>query len=314
MVNFGLLVGDRLLHLSIVIPTYNGEKYVERCINSILTQVSSAEIIIVDDSSVDNTVKILKKNPRVKVVANLKRKGAAYSRNRGIINATGSYILLLDSDVFLDGNCLKEMLRCANGFHIVQPAIFFESGSPLNMHKEDEYPKVTAAFLIKKEALKELDELFDETYFIYSEDYDFFLRCYLSGLKAKCVDTAIAFHIEQPTSYMENKFFLETRNYLYAMIKFSFLPASVRSKFGFPLFRQLVILIFMGLFNRRPPARPSLKGIVKMFSRESKIAKQHSTMLYSLSRALIWNLLHLKNSLEKRALVKTFYERRLLAT
>jgi GT2 family glycosyltransferase len=259
---------------------------------------------------VDNTVKIVEKNPRVKVVANPKRKGAAYSRNRGIINATGSYILFIDSDVFLDKNCLKEMLRYANDFHIVQPAIFFENGSPLSVRKENEYPKISPAFLIKKEALKELDELFDETYFIYGEDFDFFLRCYLSGLTAKYADSALAFHIAQPASYMENKYFLETRNYLYALIKFSFLSPSIRSKFGFPLFHRLVILFFMGLFNRRPPERPFIKGIPVLFSQESRIAKHHSKLLYSLHRALIWNLLHLKKSLEKRALVKTFYERR----
>lgn len=286
----------------------------ERCINSILPQASSAEIIVVDDSSVDNTVKIVEKNPRIKVVANLERKGAAYSRNRGISNATGNYILLIDSDVFLDGNCLKEMLRYANDFHIVQPAVFFEDGSPLNKLKENEYPKISAAFLVKKEALKELDELFDGTYFIYSEDFDFFLRCYLSGLTAKYVDTALAFHIAQPASYTENKYFLETRNYLYALIKFSFLPSSVRSKFGFPLFRHLVILVFTGLFNRRPPARPFIKSIPIVFSRENRIAEHHFILLYSLSRALIWNLLHLKKSLLKRAQVKTFYEQRLLRT
>ena len=286
----------------------------ERCINSILPQTSSAEIIVVDDSSVDDTVKIVEKNPGVKVVTNLKRKGAAYSRNRGISNATGNYVLLIDSDVFIDGNCLKEMLRYADDFSIVQPAVFFENGSPLNKLKENEYPKISPVFLVKKEALKKLDELFDETYFIYSEDYDFFLRCYLSGLTAKYADTALAFHMAQPASYMENKYFLETRNYLYAMIKFSFLPSSVRSKFGFPLFRQLVILVFVGLFNRRPPARPFIKNIPTLFSREDRIAEHHFILLYSLSRALTWNLLHLKKSLRKRAQVKTFYKQRSLRT
>lgn len=299
------------MHLSVVIPTFNGEKHIERCINSVLTQVSAAEIIVVDDYSSDKTTSILEKNPKVKVVTNLKRNGAAYSRNRGILSATGSHILLIDSDVFLGQNCFEEMLRYANDFQIVQPAIYFENDSSLNTLKENEYPKISAVFLIKKEALRELDELFDETYFIYSEDYDFFLRCYLSGLKAKYVDSALAFHITQPTCYMANKYFLETRNYLYATLKFSFLPASIRSEFGFPLFRQLAILIFMGLFNRRPPARPLLKDIAKMFSKEGRLAEQHSKMLSSLYRALIWNLAHLKKSLQKRAAVKAYYESRL---
>lgn len=86
--------------ISVVVPTYNRELTIERCINSILNQtIAVEEIIVVDDGSNDNTLKIIRaiKNSKIKVIKQNHR-GAQAARNLGILNAKGDYIAFLDSD------------------------------------------------------------------------------------------------------------------------------------------------------------------------------------------------------------------------
>ena len=87
--------------ISIVMPTYNSDKYIKESIDSILNQTySNWELIIIDDSSTDNTSKILSnyRDKRIKVYKNETNKGVAYSRNKGISLCTSDVIAFLDSD------------------------------------------------------------------------------------------------------------------------------------------------------------------------------------------------------------------------
>lgn len=86
--------------ISVVIPAYNREETIQRCIESILRQTMlPLEIIVVDDGSNDKTIQILKEfnNDKIKVIQQNHR-GAQAARNLGILNAKGSYIAFLDSD------------------------------------------------------------------------------------------------------------------------------------------------------------------------------------------------------------------------
>ena len=88
--------------ISIVIPIYNVEQYLENCINSVLKQTySNIEIILVDDGSPDNCGKICdlykKKDCRIKVV-HKQNGGLSDARNCGILNSTGKYVTFIDSD------------------------------------------------------------------------------------------------------------------------------------------------------------------------------------------------------------------------
>ena len=92
--------------VSIIVPAYNVEKYIKRCINSIINQTyKNIEIILVDDGSTDETGKICdffgKKDERIKVI-HKKNGGLSDARNYGIDIATGNYILLIDSDDYVD--------------------------------------------------------------------------------------------------------------------------------------------------------------------------------------------------------------------
>ena len=88
--------------VSVVIPLYNAEKYIEETMQSILDQTyKNIEIVIVDDGSKDQSpsiVKILLKIPRSSKIRSSKNQGVSVARNTGIENASGEYIAFLDSD------------------------------------------------------------------------------------------------------------------------------------------------------------------------------------------------------------------------
>lgn len=96
---------------SIIIPNYNEEKYISRCLESIFNQTISKqnyEVIVIDDGSTDSSVEIIK-NYNVKLL-NSNRQGAGGARNKGIDIANGKYIILLDGDDYLYKNDVLEKL------------------------------------------------------------------------------------------------------------------------------------------------------------------------------------------------------------
>ncbi|MEK3669265.1 glycosyltransferase family 2 protein [Paenibacillus sp. FSL R10-2771] len=87
--------------ISVIMPTFNRAKTIQRSIDSVLKQTyQNLELIIVDDNSTDNTIEIIKSIPddRIKLIAHAKNKGASAARNTGIQAALGDYIAFQDSD------------------------------------------------------------------------------------------------------------------------------------------------------------------------------------------------------------------------
>ena len=98
--------------ISVIIPVYNVEKYLHVCINSVLKQTyQDFEVICVDDCSTDSSLEILeyftKKDSRVKVYKNDSNKGIGFTRNRGLDEAKGEYILFLDADDWYSSQALE---------------------------------------------------------------------------------------------------------------------------------------------------------------------------------------------------------------
>lgn len=94
--------------LSVIVPAYNVEKYIEKCVKSILTQRGiKYEVIIINDGSTDSTLSIAqefeKKYSNVRVI-DKKNNGVGDARNTGIKNARGKYIAFVDSDDYLYPN------------------------------------------------------------------------------------------------------------------------------------------------------------------------------------------------------------------
>ncbi len=87
--------------VSVIMPAYNGEKYIGKAIQSVLCQTyQNFELIIVDDRSTDNTLGEIERinDSRIKVIKNEMNHGIAYSTNLGVANSNGKYIALLDDD------------------------------------------------------------------------------------------------------------------------------------------------------------------------------------------------------------------------
>ncbi len=94
---------------SIIIPNYNKEEYIEECLNSIFNQsYKNFEVIVIDDASSDNSIEIINKFDVKLLHTNRKRAGGA--RNLGIDNATGDYLIFLDSDDYFTSNNVLQRL------------------------------------------------------------------------------------------------------------------------------------------------------------------------------------------------------------
>lgn len=103
--------------LSIIIPVYNLESYIRRCLNSVIAQTyEELEIIVINDSSRDNSLKILEeyalKDPRIKVI-DKENGGVTSCRRVGLEQARGEYVFFLDGDDWLELQTLERLYSCA---------------------------------------------------------------------------------------------------------------------------------------------------------------------------------------------------------
>lgn len=138
------------MKLSIIIPTYNIEDYIEECLDSIIHQLTDeCQLIIIDDHSTDNTVpKIIEKinynfedEERYKLYINLKNEGVSSSRNKGIDIAKGEYIAFIDGDDIIEPNYIKnalEAIKKGKDYYKLSWIMFgLENGTYLAKHLPD---------------------------------------------------------------------------------------------------------------------------------------------------------------------------------
>lgn len=107
-----------MIKLSVIVPCYNVEKYLNACVDSILqAKIDDMEIILVNDGSKDNTLEICldykKKYPNLIKIVDKKNGGLSDARNVGISKAKGEYLAFIDSDDTINENFIKEMIEKA---------------------------------------------------------------------------------------------------------------------------------------------------------------------------------------------------------
>jgi glycosyltransferase involved in cell wall biosynthesis len=103
-----------ILKVSIIIPVYNVEKFLDQCIISVIRQtLNEVEIICINDASTDNSLAILNKyaeiDHRIRIFSNFKNRGLSFSRNYGLDCSLGEYVYFLDADDMIIEETLDEL-------------------------------------------------------------------------------------------------------------------------------------------------------------------------------------------------------------
>lgn len=124
---------DKVL-VSVIVPVFNGEKYIEKCLDSIVNQtLKELEIIIINDGSIDNTLAIistyLQFDNRIKIINQINQKQGA-ARNCGLEIAQGDYVVFVDADDYIDLDYVEKMYVAAkeNGVDFSVASINREKG------------------------------------------------------------------------------------------------------------------------------------------------------------------------------------------
>lgn len=108
--------------ITVIVPVYNTEKYLRKCLDSICNQTyKNLEIVCVNDYSTDNSISVLNeyvaKDSRIKIINHRENKGASAARNSGIDVSTGEYIYFVDSDDWLDLDYIENMYKTIEKYH-----------------------------------------------------------------------------------------------------------------------------------------------------------------------------------------------------
>lgn len=121
------------MKVSIIIPVYNVEKYIEKCIITVMNQTyKNIEVIIVNDETMDNSVKIAKNitgNDTRFIYVDKKNGGLSDARNLGLRFATGDFVTFIDSDDYVDINFIKKMVSSLliTGSDMVVTGVMFDT-------------------------------------------------------------------------------------------------------------------------------------------------------------------------------------------
>ena len=127
--------------ISIIVPIYNMEKYLDKCIQSLVNQTyKNIEIILIDDGSTDRSGEMSnewrKSDERIKVV-HKDNAGLGLARNTGLENATGDYVLFLDADDFLDALTVQTVVERHNNSNV--DSVFFGWKRYYNSGKSEDH-------------------------------------------------------------------------------------------------------------------------------------------------------------------------------
>lgn len=221
-----------MVRVSIIVPIYNPGKHFEKLLNSIINQSLSPneyEMIFIDDKSPDNSYQVLKTsekkhpNHNIKIFRNKKSIGPGLSRNIGIKEAKGEYILFCDSDDYIDYNSLELMLNEADrtkaDLLIASVSKIEPNGKVISQYhpfsqfedQTDKYKKLYALQihslviwnrLIRTDLLRNNNILFTD---LWHEDVEVMLRIFSVARNIVDLKAYLYFYVQQENSIMAIK-------------------------------------------------------------------------------------------------------------
>ena len=211
---------------SVVIPVYNAEKYINRCVESILQQsFENFEVVLVDDGSADRSMEICEelaqKDTRV-LFFHQKNQGVSATRNKGISMAKGKYLVFVDADDYIRADTLILLYESCNdckadvcffGYQcvvgseikqVVLPPKFYGEKSPdllLELLKKNAFG-LASNKAIKRDLIMGNSLLFDETIRVF-EDQDLMIRVWNKASVVCSIEYALYFYVTSETSAMQ---------------------------------------------------------------------------------------------------------------
>lgn len=238
--------------ISVVIPNYNGKKYLETCMKSLMKQsLKPDEIIIVDNASKDGSIEYIKEEFKDEVILICLNENYGFSKavNEGIKNSTSEFVALLNNDTELDEKWLEELYKCIKAdenifsccskmLRFTERDIIDDAGDEYTLlgwgnkigdgrqskeYEEDKevFSSCAGAAIYRKSILDEIG-LFDEAFFAYLEDMDISYRARVHGYKNYYASQAKVYHIGSATSGSRHNSFkvkLAARNNIYLIYK-----------------------------------------------------------------------------------------------
>ena len=207
--------------VSVAIANWNGMRYLPSCLEAIYSQTyAPAEVVIVDNGSVDGSFDWISSNyPNVCLIRNESNEGFAAGYNQAINCCRGECILILNTDVFLEGDFIEHAVNVmglggkigAVAGRVYQQATGEWINSGFNLHPQMRSRHVIeqdlscevfgcsgALILFRAEMLNDVSidgEIFDKSYFSYGEDIDLAWRSYIFGWRCRYEPNARARHI-----------------------------------------------------------------------------------------------------------------------
>jgi glycosyltransferase involved in cell wall biosynthesis len=188
--------------ISVVIPLYNAEKYLDQAISSIISQkMKPFEIIVVDDGSSDGSLKVAEQyGDKIKLVKLLKNTGCGAARNRGIEIATGEYLAFIDADdLWCEGRLEKQLNYLVNNpvfdmvfgqvEQFISPELSSEHKSKLRAELKKMPGYAAGGMLIRKDTFLKVG-LFDEKLEL-GEFIDWFSQAKDMGLKIHLTEDVV---------------------------------------------------------------------------------------------------------------------------
>lgn len=206
--------------LSVVIPSFNNAGLLLECLRSVDAQtVRPAEIIVVDDGSVEALAgPLLGPFPGVRVIRLEHNRGFCRAANTGLRAASQPYVFLLNNDMWLEPDCIEQLLRSATPRTILTPLVLFKddpdciysagdrvltNGRPESIgyrRRRDEFTlpariaTVTGGAALIPQTVLRRAGYFDESFVAYFEDADLCLRARWAGFDCALVPGAVVYH------------------------------------------------------------------------------------------------------------------------
>jgi len=204
--------------VSVIVPAYNAEKTIKKCIDSLLNQtLKEIEVIVINDCSQDNTLKELKKySNKIILIDNEKNSGPAASRNKGLNIARGKYIGFVDSDDYVDETMYEKMssfmsdevdLVCCGRYNVTKKRTeeIINRSKETNPHKFSSTSNYNTDKLFKKEIIDKHHLRLPED-FVYAEDFAFGIRYKYYARKMHIIEEPLYYYIYDQEGSITNTY------------------------------------------------------------------------------------------------------------